>query len=300
MNWKGIGKKILHPPIWFMLPLAGISAVLLVLAFIREWHESPKAIAVYVLAFYTLSIWCVFLAVTLPKRYRKMKRKIYDNPLGNRYMTDVEFKVRISLYISLVINLGYAVFKLISGVYYSSFWIGAVAVYYVLLSIARFLLLRYMKTGKQDMITKYRRYRLTAMLMLFINLTLSVIVLNMIFRNESASYSDIYVITTAAYAFYMLITSFFDLIRHRKRRDPILSAAKTIRFTAALVSLLSLEASMLIQFGNDELFRKWMLSLTGIGVCVIIVSMSIYMMIRASREIERLRLEGSELYEYKK
>ena len=68
----------------------------------------------------------------------------------------------------------------------------AVAVYYILLLLIRFLLLRFMRAGNRSLIDEYRRYRLSAILMMLIDLTLSVIVLNMIRKNESAEFSDIY------------------------------------------------------------------------------------------------------------
>lgn len=289
-KWKHIITKILYPPVWMMILFAVVSAVALSAVFIKGWEESPVAYVVYVLSFYTLTVLCLFLAIVLPKRYKEMKQMVYDHPLGNRYMTDASFKVRLSLITALTINLLYSAFKLVTGIYYSSLWIGAIAVYYILLSVMRFVLLRHMDK-KQDagMIAEYRSYRVTAILMMLINLTLSGIVLNMIVKNESAQYSDIYVITSATYTFYTLTVSIVDLVKYRKYKSPVMSASKAIRFAAAVVSLLSLEASMLVQFGDDEAFRRLMLALTGAAVCVIVLSMSVYMIVHATKEIKKLQ-----------
>lgn len=53
-----------------------------------------------------------------------------------------------------------------------------------------------------------------------------------------------------------MTVSVIDLVKYRKYKYPVLSAAKAIRFAAALVSLLSLETAMLAQFGDDESFRR--------------------------------------------
>lgn len=291
MDWRKFGKKILYPPIWVMIFLAIISAVALSLIFIKGLEESIIAYFIYVIAFYSVSVISVFLATVLPKRYKEIRQKIYDNPLGNKYMTDAIFKVKISLYISLAINLGFSIFKLVSGVLYSSFWVGAEAVYYILLSVIRFLLLRFMhgKNSREDMIAEYGYYRVSAILMMLINLTLSAIVLNMILKNKSYEYSDVYVIATATYTFYILTVSIIDIVKYRKYKSPVLSAAKALRLAAALVSLLSLETVMLMQFGKDESFRKLMTALTGAGVFIIVLGMSVYMIIRANKEIKILR-----------
>lgn len=286
---KKILNKMLYPPIWLMTLLTVASAVVLPLVFIKGWKESPIAYAVYVLAFYTVSVLCLFFGKVLPKQYKEIKQKIYANPFGNKYMTDAAFKVRVSLYFSLAINLAYSAFKLISGIFYSSLWIEAFAVYYILLSVIRFILLHHIERKKDaGLIEEYRSYRISAVLMMFINLTLSGIVLNMIVKNEAAAYSDIYVITSAAYTFYILTVSIIDLVKYRKYKSPVMSSAKAIRFAQALVSLLSLEASMLVQFGDDESYRRLMLALTGAGVCIIVLAMSVYMIIRSVKEIKRL------------
>lgn len=289
-KWKKVITKILYPPIWMMITLTAISVVVLPLIFIRGWDETPIAYVAYVLAFYTVLVLCLFFALTLPKKYKEIKQKVYANPLGNKYMTDAAFKVRISLYSSLAINLVYSAFKLFSGIFYSSLWIGAIAIYYILLSVIRFLLLYHMERKKDSgLIEEYRSYRISAILMMLINLTLSGIVLNMIVKNEAVAYSDIYVITSATYTFYVLSVSVIDIVKYRKYKSPVMSASKAIRFAQALVSLLSLEASMLVQFGDDESFRRTMLALTGAGVCIIVLTMSVYMIVRANKEIKKIQ-----------
>ena len=111
----------------------------------------------------------------------------------------------------------------------------------------------------------------------------------MILGKKAPAVSDVFVITSATYTFYILTVSIMDLIKYRKYESPVLSAAKAIRFAQALVSLLSLEASILVQFGDDESYRRLMLALTGAAVCVIVVSMSIYMIAHATKEIKKLQ-----------
>ena len=139
------------------------------------------------------------------------------------------------------------------------------------------------------MAAEYRSYRTAAVLMMLLNLTLAAFVRNMIVKNDVMAFSDIYVITSATFTFYFLTMSIVDIIRYRKYHSPVMSAAKAIRFAQALVSLLTLEASMLAHFGDSEAFKRTMLSCTGAGVCGIVLSMSVYMIIRATKEIKRMQ-----------
>ena len=63
--------------------------------------------------------------------------------------------------------------------------------------------------------------------------------------------------------------------------------AKIISMAAALVSMLSLETAMFSQFGKDmsDENQQLMIMLTGAGVSIAVVSMSLYSIIKNSKEI---------------
>lgn len=124
--------------------------------------------------------------------------------------------------------------------------------------------------------------------MLCITLMLSCIGLSMVLEQKAPAFSDVFVITSAAYTFYILTLSIVDLVRYRKYKSPVLSAAKAVRFVQALISLLSLEASMLVQFGDDDRYRRLMLSLSGAGVWATTAAISVYMIVRANQEMKKL------------
>ncbi|MBQ8145085.1 MAG: hypothetical protein IJ042_09910 [Butyricicoccus sp.] len=290
-DWKAVCKKVFVLPGWLLMLLTVISTVGLVAVFVKGWDSSAVAYIVYVLSFYTLTVDCVFFSGTLPGYYRQAKQKVYGTSLGNRYMTDTAFKVRVSLYNSLAISLLYSAFKLIAGVYYSSVWWGAVAFYYMVLALIRFLLLRYMNSNQSraDLLSEYRRYRLCGILMVLLNLALSGIVFQMVWQNRAYTYPEIILIAIATYTFYTVTVSIIDLVKYRKFKSPVMSASKAIRFAAALVSLLNLETAMLARYSDDEAFRRLMTALTGTGVCLIVLVISVIMVVRANREIRALQ-----------
>ena len=145
MDWKKIGKKLLFPPIWLMVILVLVSAVTLTLVFLKGMEETIPAYIVYVLAFYTLITVTVFCVMVLPKQYSTIKQKIYDNPFGNRYMTDRAFRTGFSLSVSFVISMLYVGINLWSWHMLGSYWFMVLAVYYVIMAVMRFLLVRYVR-----------------------------------------------------------------------------------------------------------------------------------------------------------
>lgn len=297
-DWKAWVRKIIYIPGWLLILLTVLCTVGLITVFVMKWDQSPIAYIVYVLSAYMLTTVCFFFIKVVPGRYRRLKEKFLAHPYGNKYATDIGYKVRCSLYISLGINVIYSIFKLASGILYSSFWWGAIAIYYILLSVIRFIILKYMRndTGNQNKRLEFQRYRLCAILMLLLNSTLSGIVLHMLVKNEAYTYPEVIIITSATYTFYTVTVSIIDIVKYRKYESPIMSASKAIRFAAALVSLLSLETSMLTKYGTDESFRRIMTSLTGAGVCIIVLGMSLYMIVRATKEIKKLRELEGEIY----
>ncbi len=292
---KNIRKKWLFPPIWVIVLLVPICAAALITVFVKGWEETPVAYAVYVASTYTLTVLVIFLSVTLPTCHRKLRARIDSHPFGHRYMTDAAFRVRVSLYLSLGINVAYSVFKLLMGWVYSSFWWGAVAIYYILLALIRFILLRYMRAdenSRRGLVAEFRRYRLCGILLLAVNLSLTGIVFMMVWRNKAYSYPGFLIFAVAAYTFYTVTISIVDIVKYRKYQSPVLSASKAIRLTAALVSLLSLETAMLAQFGEEPQFTVLMTALTGAGVCVAVLAISVYMIVRAGRQIQSIMKTG--------
>lgn len=291
-DWRTICKKLLFPPGWLLMLLTVFSAAALAVIFAKGWDDTPAAYAVYVLAFYTLSVLCAFCAVVFPQYYRKARQTVYNNKYGGRYMTDVAFKTQVSLWISLGINLLYAAVNFLSGFLYQSAWFAILGGYHTILAVMRFLLLRFVNRvgiGK-NRILELRRSRLCGIILMTVNLALSGAVLMMIYQNRGYEYHGMLIYVMALYTFFITAQAVANLFRYRKYDSPVMSAAKVVSFVSALVSMLSLETAMISQFGADEplLFRNRMIGATGAGVCVITVVMSVAMIIRANRKIRSI------------
>ena len=291
MDWKKIGKKLLFPPIWLMVILVIASAVALTLIFVKGLEESIPAYIVYVLAFYTLTVVTIFCAMVLPKQYSTIKQKIYDNPLGNRYMTDRVFRTNVSLSISFVISMLYVGINLWSWHMLGSYWFMVLAVYYVIMAVMRYLLVRYVRIQKigTDILSEWKRSRICAYILLLINLSLSGAVLMILYQHKGYDYPGIMIYVMAMYTFYALTMSIVDIVKYRKMGSPIMSTAKIVSLSAALVSMLNLETAMFAQFGAEMSVEHQhiFIILTGAGVSITVVTLSIILIVRATKEIRR-------------
>ena len=293
MAWKKIGKKLLFPPVYLMVILVILSAVALTFVFVKGMEQSIPAYIVYVLAFYTLTTVMAFCVMVLPKRYNAMKQKIYDHPFGNRYMTDRVFRTNISLSISFVISMLYVGINLWSWHALKSYWFMVLAVYYVIMAVMRFLLVRYVRIQKigTNILGEWKRSRICAYILLLINLSLSGAVLMILYQHRGYDYPGMMIYVMALYTFYALTISVVDIVKYRKMGSPVMSTAKIVSLSAALVSLLNLETAMFAQFGAGLApeHQRIFIILTGAGVSITVVTLSVILIVNANKEIRRIK-----------
>jgi phosphatidylglycerophosphate synthase len=269
-----------------------MSAVSLIWVFMNGLEAAWFSYGLYVLAFYTLMVLCIFLGMVLPKQCKEIKHKIYENSFGNRYMTDMEFRTHTSLYLSLCVNLLYVGVNVVSYVLYRSWWFVVLAVYYIILAVMRFLLIR--NVGKNGIghnhLGELKIARICSYILLTLNITLSGAVLMILYQDKGYEYHGILIYVMALYTFYITTSAIINLVKYRKYHSPVMTMTKVIALSAALVSMLSLETAMFSQFGQDMTpENKWlMIALTGAGVSMVVVSMSVYMIVRAHKEIQAI------------
>ena len=241
----------------------------------------------FVLSAYTLTVISA-RAPHLGEYWRKLKE---NNALVRRLVSDLRFRQKVTLGISLSFNLIYALFQLGMGLYYHSRWFLARATYSVLLILMRWFLLRDLKNLEpgENLREELRRYRFCGWALTAMTPALIVIVLFIIFQNRGFSYHPITTIAIAAYTFTTFTLAIVNVVRHRKHKSPLISAAKVVSMTTASVSMLSLETAMLFAFGTkkDKLFHQVITGTSGAIVCIFVLTMAIHMITRAKKELQK-------------
>lgn len=284
--------KLLYPPVWLIAVLALICTAALIFVFMNGYEEHPVAYIAYVLSFYTLTAVVMLLIKIIPKRYRSARKALYDNPIGGRFMTDMPFRTHVLLYGSLTVNLLYVALNIVSGIMYKSAWFYILAFYYTILAVMRFLLVRFVnRTGiGKNRFKELRRSRLCGYILLLVNLSLSGAVLMILYQDKGYDYSGILIYIMAAYTFWITGVAIKNLIKYKRLGSPVMSMAKIISMAAALVSMLSLETAMFSQFGAEMSAedQRLMIALTGAGVSIVIITMSVYSVVKNSMEIKRI------------
>lgn len=211
-------------------------------------------------------------------------KRIKNNKHIRQYLNNPSLRIKVSLYSSLLINTSYAAFQLVLGIYHCSFWFYAISVYYIMLAVIRFFLLRDIRTLKpgENRRNELVRYRFCGIILLFMNIVLVFLVFYITSYGKGAKH---HLLTTAALAIYTLgslTRAVVNVIRYRKYNRPIFSAAKAISLAAAAVSVLSLESAVIGSISKMATLN------TGSVVCTFIFAMAIYMIYKSTKEIKTI------------
>lgn len=293
MNLKKLGKALLFSHTALMTVLIPIATVFLVYSMVFVGTESVLAYISYVLAAYTLTVWCF----KIPHIIRFFKRFKNENKYARRWQEDERLRVNVSLYGSLILNAAYAVFQLWLGFYHGSFWFYSLAGYYILLAVMRFFLARHTSAHKpgEKMREELVKYRACGWIFLLMNLALTLMIFFMVYWNRSFVHREITTIMMAAYTFTAFTVAVVNIIQYRKYNSPVYSASKAINLAAACVSMLTLESTMLTTWGqsDDENFRRIMLAATGIAVSLFIVVMAVYMIVQGNKGLSLTKMKES-------
>lgn len=115
-------------------------------------------------------------------------------------------------------------------------------------------------------------------LLLALNFALTGVILLTIAQDTARRYSEVVVISIATYTFYKIIMAVANMVKVRKTRSPVLIAIRNIGTADALVSMLTLQATMLASFqGKGGLDANRMNAVTGMVVCVLILALGVSM-----------------------
>lgn len=172
----------------------------------------------------------------------KLLLLIKKTSYGARFLEDYTFRTILTTLPTFLINVVYTVYNGVIGVINQSAWFITMAVYYSLLGI----------------------------LLLLLNLALSGVVLLTIAKGTAKTHSVIMVISIAAYTFYKITMAVINMVKVRKMQSPSLITIRNIGVADALVSILTLQTTMLASFQDTSTIdANQMNGITGLAVCIL-------------------------------
>ncbi|MBE6585350.1 MAG: hypothetical protein E7645_02360 [Ruminococcaceae bacterium] len=292
MDWKKLGKALLFPPVAVMIVLIPVATALLVVSMVLIGTESAIAYISYVLAAYTLTVWCC----KIPDLIRFIKTVKNENRYARLWLEDTRLRVNISLFGSLAWNVLYGLFQMWLGIVHRTFWFGSLGAYYICLAVMRYFLVSHTRrySPGERMRTELVKYRACGWVFLVMNLALSLIVFFMLYWNRTFEHHMITAIAMAAYTFTAFAVAIVSMVKYKRYNSPVFSASKAISFAAACVSMLTLTSTMLTTFNDgtmDPSAGKMMLGSVGVAVILVVIGMAVGMIARGTRKLKQLNQE---------
>ena len=167
-------------------------------------------------------------------------------------------------FISLVCNILYCVYHVIFGAVTASWWFLTVGIYYAVLSIMRFAVLRH--KGSKKFLLQF-----TGAMLVVLSISLIGTVILSIVRDRGIVFPLIVILAIATYTFTNTALAIIKWAKARNSTSARLIALRNISLANAFVSIFSLQRSMLVSFeGMTETEIRIMNAATGSAVCVIV------------------------------
>ena len=173
-------------------------------------------------------------------------------------------KTQKPILFSLLFNMAYSAYHIIFGITTHSWWFFTIGIYYAILSIVRFVVLR-QKSKKHFVI------RFTGIMLMVLSLSLVGTVILAFVKDRGTEFPLIVMLAIAVYAFTKITLATIKWIKARKSKSVKLITLRNISFADAFVSIFSLQRSMLVSFeGMSETEIRIMNVATGSAVCVVV------------------------------
>lgn len=204
-------------------------------------------------------------------------------------MCDYVFRTFVSSTLSFFITLAFAGYNIFLGIAYQTIWNIGIAVYYILLGgIRAYVLFSERKlhklglTDKQKEKANKKLYFVQSIFLFFIDLALILPISLMVMQEKEVHYTTIPAIATAVYTTYKIIISTRNFIKNKTQKHISVKILKNINFIDALVSVLSLQYTLIMTFGDG--IKGKMLALcaaSAFGIWAFLLAVSFLSMAKA-------------------
>lgn len=281
------------PPLWVLLM---VYAMLILFVGVSIYILSAELNAfwvygIYVLAFVFL-VYSVYSVISCASRIKKTLLEICLKFSFSRNMVEnYGFRTFVFSALTSVLNFAYAVFMVVMAVLGHSFWYAALFSYYMVLGVIRISILLKYRRKRQNMkdfdmqIYGMRLYRLCGMLLFLLTLALFGAVIQMVLSDKGFRYAELMVYVVAVFSFYKVVLAIVNTLKAKKYRNYTIQALRNINLASALVTLLSLQTTMLYAFSDSTEYWRYN-GITGGLVCFLILLLGVYMIGKGSSRLK--------------
>ena len=217
---------------------------------------------------------------------KKIKDFLARNPYINLYFSDTHVHVKISLIFGIFSSLFYAVFNMVAGIIYSSFWLILVFVYYALVLSVRYAMLRAQGKEFRDR-ERCRTALLCGIVYLLLFVTVSGMIAYTLIERRVPEYKIAVIIVLSCYAGYTLSSAAMAIMRSHYDKQILHRVAYTARFVTALMSAFNLFVALLPYFEFADTLSVALVSVAGIFTALIVLYLALTIIINSTAALRK-------------
>ena len=179
-------------------------------------------------------------------------------------------------YISLGINIVYALGNCAVGFLAHSWWFVTVGAYYTVLAVARFSVLQIRRKAKGDPNMELFARRITGILLVMLSACIVGVNILSAIKERGTVFYEIIMITIATYTFFKIAIAIVGMVKARRTSSPAFKTLRNIALADACVSIYTMQRSMLRTFPGMEEGEILLLNIfTGTVVWMIVLFLGI-------------------------
>ncbi|MBQ8659082.1 MAG: hypothetical protein IJ506_08090 [Clostridia bacterium] len=307
-QWRNLLQKLKKPTGW-LLALTYIVTAISIAGALTLVVIMPETLGLQILSYIFYGLAAISLGYTVytivlfaPRMKANITSWMRKSKLVSRMLDNYGFRTVLLAAGSLLLNIAYSVFNGVIGILERSVWYGALAGYYILLTLLRSgIVLYHRKKAKgltrfddetEERFAEIKKFKVCGALLIALPFFLSFAILEMVVNDKGYGYMGIMIYVVAAYTFYKITMAIVNAVRARKKSDDLtIQALRNIGLADALVSILALQTAMFHSFGTELTNTGLANALTGGGVCALTIALGVFTLIVANRKTKELQKE---------
>lgn len=306
--FKKFWKWIQYPYGWGLILFYSITVICITGAIVCCTIIQVESYKIFAYIFYALAaitfgytLYTIIIYTSALKQ--KIKKQLKANEFTTKLLEDYDFRTTIFAVWALMLNIVFAIMNLISAFLYQVLWYGIISIYYFMLVFFRGGILftnkmcakRFVNHANEYEKSKWKIYFASGGFLILLEFAMIGAITQMILSKHPIKSGIIIAITNAIYTFYKVTMSIYNLVKARKFSNPVVQSLRNLNLADASMSIVSLTVLMLSTFTNDRSTIAILVikSSTGFTVCVGIILMALFMMIKARKKLQLLKREFS-------
>lgn len=299
--FKKMWNKLKEPKIIWLVLFYVFFAILVAGTIILVVMQDKQTIFHYVL--YCFAAICLtYFVYTIVHFSPRMKQFIIKTlkrfKITNTLLENYGYRTLMFSIFSFILNISYVIFLGILGVLSKSVWYISITVYYLILSMMKGNIF-YSKRKHNTERKQAMAYRYCGIMFIFLTFALSGIVVLIYTSNMYFEYAGLLIYAAAAFVFYKLILSIYNIFKARKQDDLYIQSIRNVNLVSATVSVLVLQVAMFQAF-SPEYNTSVANGLTGGFVSAIILSLGIFMIVKANKKLNNNLIRREKIDEEQK